>query len=53
MKHQEQHNQSGEQLGTPLPLKRSNRDHNHLPEKTVFTYMPDSACFLCISAVCK
>lgn len=46
MKHQEQHNQPGEQLGTPLPLKRSGRAHNHLPEETVFTYTLNSACFL-------
>lgn len=46
MKHQEQHNQPGEQLGTPLPLKGSGRAHNHLPEETVFTYTLNSACFL-------
>lgn len=53
MKHQEQHNQSGEQLGTPLPLKRSHRDRNHLPEEMVFTHIPNSAGFPCRSAVCE
>lgn len=53
MKHQEQHNQSGEQLGTPLPLERSNRDRNHLPEEMVFTSIPNSAGLLCRSAPCE